>query len=304
MEYVLQTKALIKNYKDYKALNSLTMKVPKGSIYGLIGKNGAGKTTLIRLISGLQKPTNGDYLIYGTNSAQKEIFKVRRRIGAIIESPSIYLDLSAKDNLKEQCQILGLPSYENINKILKLVGLEDTGHKKAKDFSLGMKQRLAIGIAMIGDPDFLILDEPINGLDPQGIIEIRELILKLNREYNITILVASHYLDELARIATHYGFIDKGTMVKEISAEELELLFRKCVFIKVSDINSLSCILDDSKIEYKITSKYEAEIYGNIDIQNLILKLTEKQCKVESIHVKDESLENYYINLVGGNSHE
>ena len=185
MEYVLKTKDLKKTYGNYNALNGLSMNVPKGSIYGLIGRNGVGKTTLIRLICGLQKATEGDFSLYGINNHSKEIVRSRKRIGAVVETPSIYLDMSAEDNLKQQYRILGIPSYSTIPDLLKLVGLENTGKKKARNFSLGMRQRLGIAIALSGSPDFLILDEPINGLDPQGIIEIRELILKLNHEHDI-----------------------------------------------------------------------------------------------------------------------
>lgn len=174
MDYVLRTNALCKHYKSFKALNGLSMNVPKGAIYGFVGKNGAGKTTLIRLICGLQEPTSGDYTLYGRKSTDKEIVKSRRRMGAVVENPSIYLDMTAEENLKQQYRILGLPSFDGLTDILKLVGLEDTGKKKAKNFSLGMRQRLGIAIALVGDPDFLVLDEPVNGLDPQGIIEIRE----------------------------------------------------------------------------------------------------------------------------------
>lgn len=222
MEYVLETKALCKTYKHYKALDNLTMHVPKGAIYGFVGKNGAGKTTLIRLITGLQFPTAGSYQIYGVDNTSPQIRKSRRRMGAVVETPSIYLDMTARDNMQQQYRILGQPGYDGIPELLALVGLGDTGKKKVKDFSLGMRQRLGIAIALAGNPDFLVLDEPINGLDPQGIIEVRELILKLNREHGITVLISSHILDELSKLATHYGFIDNGHMVKEISAKELE----------------------------------------------------------------------------------
>ena len=194
MEYVLKTKDLKKTYGNYNALNGLSMNVPKGSIYGLIGRNGVGKTTLIRLICGLQKATEGDFSLYGINNHSKEIVRTRKRIGAVVETPSIYLDMSAEDNLKQQYRILGIPSYGTIPDLLKLVGLENTGKKKARNFSLGMRQRLGIAIALSGSPDFLILDEPINGLDPQGIIEIRELILKLNHEHDITVLFPAIFL--------------------------------------------------------------------------------------------------------------
>ena len=203
MEYVLTTSGLSKKYGKFNALNNLTMHIPKGAIYGLVGRNGAGKATLIRLICGLQKPTKGHYSIYGVKDNSKDIVKARRRMGAVVETPAIYLDMTAEDNLKQQCLILGIPSDEIIPDILKLVGLENTGKKKAKNFSLGMKQRLGIAVALVGNPDFLVLDEPVNGLDPQGIIEMRELILKLNREYQIAVLISSHILDELSRLATH-----------------------------------------------------------------------------------------------------
>ena len=222
MDYVLQTNKLTKKYGKFYALNELNMNVPKGSIYGFIGQNGAGKSTLIRLICGLQEPSKGTYSIYGVKNRRKDLVKARRRMGAVVETPAIYLDMTAEDNLKQQCLVLGLPSFNSIPEILELVGLSNTGKKKAKNFSLGMKQRLGIAVALMGNPDFLVLDEPTNGLDPYGIIEMRELILKLNREYKITVLISSHILDELSRFATHYGFIHHGCMVKEISAAELE----------------------------------------------------------------------------------
>ena len=226
MEYVLTTQGLSKHYKDFKALDDLSMHVPKGAIYGFVGRNGAGKTTLIRLICGLQSPTAGTYALYGADSRDKGLSRARRRMGAVVEAPSIYLDLTARDNLREQLRVLGAPTDDGIPQLLKLVGLEDTGSKKARNFSLGMKQRLGIAVALAGDPDFLVLDEPVNGLDPQGIIDIRELILKLNRERNITVLISSHILDELSKLATHYGFIDGGRIVKELSARELEEIGR------------------------------------------------------------------------------
>lgn len=304
MEYVLKTNALSKTYKNFKALNGLTMSVPKGAIYGFVGKNGAGKTTLIRLICGLQEPTSGDYSIYGISNNEKEIVKSHRRMGAIVETPSIYLDMTAEDNIKMQYRILGLPSFDGVKDTLKLVGLENTGKKKTKNFSLGMRQRLGIAIALAGAPDFLILDEPVNGLDPQGIVEIRELILKLNREYGITILISSHILDELAKLATHFGFIDNGQILKEISAIDLEAACRKCMHIIVSDTSVLSRVLDEIGLEYTVFSNSEADIFGEISVTELTLKLSSQNCEVKSIQEHDESLENYYINLVGGKKNE
>lgn len=304
MEYVLRTNALCKNYKHFKALNGLTMNVPKGAIYGFVGKNGAGKTTLIRLICGLQEPASGEYALYGLKNSEKEILKSRRRMGAVVETPSIYSDLTAVDNLKEQYRILGIPSYDSIPKLLKLVGLENTGNKKAKNFSLGMRQRLGIAIALAGDPDFLVLDEPVNGLDPQGIIEMRELILKLNREHQITVLISSHILDELSRLATHYGFIDNGRMVKEISAEELEASCRKCVRLEVTNVQTLARLLDGMKVDYKVISDKAADVYAKVNVSKLTMALSKENCEVISMQERDESLESYYVSLVGGKNNE
>lgn len=304
MDYVLEAKTLTKKYKNFKALDELTMKIPQGAIYGLVGKNGAGKTTLIRIICGLQNPTSGEYILYGKKSNSKGITRARRRIGAVVETPSIYLDMTARENLKQQFSVLGIPSFDGIDDLLKLVGLENTGKKKAKHFSLGMKQRLGIAVALAGDPDFLVLDEPINGLDPQGIVEIRELILKLNREFNITVLISSHILDELSKLATHYGFVDSGRVVKEISAKELENSCRKAIRIEVTDIKILSLVLDELKIEYSIISDTGADIYSAVNVSQLVLKLSEKGCDVISMAERDESLEGYYINLVGGNGND
>ena len=304
MEYVLTANSLYKDYGRFKALCGLSMKVPKGAIYGFVGKNGAGKTTLIRIICGLQSPTLGDYSIYGCDHRDPKIVKSRRRMGAVVETPSIYLDMSAEENLKEQYRVLGMPSFDGIAEILALVGLENTGKKKAKNFSLGMRQRLGIAIALCGNPDFLVLDEPVNGLDPQGIVEIRELILRLNREKNITVLISSHILDELSKLATHYGFIDGGKMVKEISAEELEAACRKCQRLEVTNTRALARVLDGMGVEYKILSDSTADVYAKLNITSLTNALSAENCELLSIHEHDESLESYYISLVGGSSHE
>ncbi len=280
------------------------MHVPKGAIYGFVGKNGAGKTTLIRVICGLQEPTSGKYELYGISNTAKKIAKSRRRIGAVVETPSIYSDMTAAENLKEQYRILGLPSFDGIPELLKLVGLEQTGKKKVRHFSLGMRQRLGIAVALAGDPDFLVLDEPVNGLDPQGIIEMRELILKLNREQQITVLISSHILDELSRLATHYGFIDEGRIVKEISVKELEAACRKRVRMKVSDTKALARVLDDMEAEYKILSDTQADVFAQMNISQLTLALAKENCEVVSMQEHDESLESYYVNLVGGAHHE
>lgn len=220
-----------------------------------------------------------------------------------METPSIYLDMTAEENLRQQYRVLGLPSFDAIPELLKLVGLHNTGKKRAKNFSLGMKQRLGIAIALAGDPDFLILDEPTNGLDPQGIIEMRELILRLNRERQMTVLISSHILDELSRLATHYGIIDGGKMVKELSAEELENACRKCMRMEVTKVTALTRVLEGMGIDYKVLSETKADVYAKINISQLTLALAKEGCEVLSIEEKDESLESYFVSLVGGGSH-
>ena len=300
MEYVLETERLTKRYRRFTALDELSMHVGRGAIYGFVGRNGTGKTTLIRLISGLQNPTRGVYRLYGTPHSHRGIYAARRRMGSIVETPSLYLGLSAYDNMALQYDCLGLPGYAGIKETLRFVGLHDTGNKKAKDFSLGMRQRLGIAVAMCGNPDFLVLDEPINGLDPQGIVEVRELILRLNREHETTILISSHILGELSKLATHYGFVDRGRVVRELSAEELERACRKCVRVTVTDTGALARLLDRTRTEYKIVSDSAAEIYGEISVTRLVMGLAEQGAELIGMHEHDEDLETYFINLVGG----
>lgn len=299
MEYVLQTQQLCKKYGKFNALTDFTINVPKGSIYGMVGRNGAGKTTLIRIVTWLNNPSSGEFTLFGTKNTDADILAKRRKIGAVVETPSLHPEMSAKDNLIQQTKALGI-SDEKLDEILKLVGLSNTGKKKAKHFSLGMRQRLGIAFSLVGDPEFLVLDEPINGLDPQGIMEVREMILKLNREKGITILISSHILDELSRLATHYGFIEQGRCIKEMSAEELEKVSRRSLHINVSDTRLLAEVLDGMKAEYRIYSPNEADIFTPMQVTPLVLALNEKNCFVNSMSESHESLENYFMGLVGG----
>lgn len=219
MNTILQTRGLTKTYGTVKALDSVTMNVPKGSIYGFVGKNGSGKTTLMRIVAGLVFPSGGEFGLY-EQTRKAGVLAARKRMGAVIETPAIFPNMTARDNLKAQCHVIGCDD-SRIDGVLKTVNLSDTGGKKARNFSLGMKQRLGIAMALIGEPDFLMLDEPTNGLDPEGIIEIRELLLRLNKERGVTILISSHLLSELSKLATHYGFIDRGHLLKEMEAKEL-----------------------------------------------------------------------------------
>lgn len=300
MEIVLETNNLEKKYKDFRALNNANIHIEKGAIYGLVGKNGAGKTTLIRIICGLQEPTNGSYIIYGKSNNSNDIISARKRMGAIIETPSIYGEMTARDNLIEQYKLVGMPSFDDIDDLLKLVGLEKTGKKKAKNFSLGMKQRLGIAIAIANHPDFLILDEPINGLDPQGIIEIRELILKLNKERRITILISSHYLDELSKIATHYGFLDSGSIIQEITSAELMKKMEHKIILTVNEPKEFVKYFEEHNISYEVMDNKTINVYGKHNLSKLVSGLSKKNLIADEIHEQEESLENYYMNLIGG----
>ena len=298
MNFVLETNCLRKKYKHHEALKGVYMHVPKDSVYGLIGRNGAGKTTLMRLLTGVQRESGGSYSLFGVDKNSPEIKKERRRIGAMIESPSIFLDLSAEENLKMQYRILGLPSFSSIPEILDLVGLSDTGKKKVSSFSFGMKERLGIAMALAGHPDILILDEPINGLDPEAIVEMRGLIIRLDREMHMTSIVSSHILDELSKVATYYGFLDDGVMVKEISAEEMAKECRKAMRIKVESIEKAALALSLSGWEYSVVDDDTLDVYGEIKIKDVVDCL--KDAGIIDVDKRNENLEGYFISTVGG----
>ncbi|MBO6206880.1 MAG: ATP-binding cassette domain-containing protein [Lachnospiraceae bacterium] len=303
METIFSCEHLRKKYGVFTALDDLSMQIEKGAIYGFVGKNGAGKTTLIRLLCGLQRPTGGHFTLFGADSETSDLSEQRRRLGAVVESPAFLKDMTARDNLIQQYLLLGLPDFKGIDELLSLVGLADTGKKKAGKFSLGMKQRLGIAMALCGDPDFIILDEPTNGLDPQGIIEIRELILRLNREKGITFLISSHILDELSRLATHYGFIDKGHMVRQMSAEELRKECRKSIRMKVSDTKVLATIMEQKGIEYKVLDDQTADVYAEMNFSEMAELFARENASILTMEEHDESLEAFYLALLGGEEH-
>ena len=305
MDYCLITQNITKKYRKFTALNGVNMSVPKGAIYGFVGKNGAGKTTLIRIITGLQEPSEGEYTLLGIkNNDTKNLLRARRRTGAIVETPAVYGNMTAYENMRHQSILSGNPSFDRLPELLELVGLNALDTKKVKNFSLGMRQRLSIALTLVNNPDFLILDEPINGLDPQGIVEIRELILKLNREKNITFLISSHILGELSKLATHYGFIENGKIIKEMSAKELEEQCRKKTYIKVANENSLAIVLDKTNYDYKLLSSTECEIFGDIVLNDLLALFAENKLTLLKINETEEDLETYFINLVGGKLNE
>lgn len=297
---IIETFNLGKKYGNYDVLKDVSMHVEKGDIYGFVGKNGAGKTTLIRILCGLQRPSSGEYSLYYAPYDSINMSTLRKKMGAIIESPALYLDDTARGNLRYQFELLGNTNYEEIDEILDLVGLGDTQNKKVKDFSLGMRERLAIGLTLVGHPDLIILDEPINGLDPQGIIEVRELILKLNKEEGITFLISSHILDELAKMATRYGFIKDGTLIKEVTQEELLKECRKSIIIETSNLRASIVVYDKLGYEYKTLNDNEVEIFSDININKLVINLDNAGIDVKKIKENDENLETYFMKLLGG----
>lgn len=301
MEYVLRAFGLTRRYKGVPVVDGVNMNIRRGEIYGFVGRNGAGKTTVMRLVCGLIAKSGGAYELFGKPDTSSAVLAARRRTGAIIETPSVYPEMTAERNLTEQCLTLGIGT-EGIPGLLDYVGLGSAGKKKARNFSLGMRQRLGIAMSLVGSPDFLILDEPVNGLDPQGIVEIRELLLRLNREKGITILISSHILGELSKLATCYGFIEKGKLLKEISAADLEEACRKSVRIEVSSAEKLPLILERGLgiCDFKILSPTEAEIYENVKIGELALALHAGGVELLRVREKDEDLEGYFLNLVGG----
>ncbi|SCG84418.1 Bacitracin transport ATP-binding protein bcrA [Proteiniborus sp. DW1] len=301
-ETILRTKNITKKYNNHVAVNNVSMEVKQGDIYGLIGKNGAGKTTLLRVISGLTLPQSGELEMFNETSSEG-LNKVRMRTGCIIEGPSFFPYLSARKNLEYYRIQKGIVEKDCIDDVLKAVGLEGTGRKKYKNFSLGMKQRLGLAFAIMGNPDLLILDEPINGLDPTGIVEFRELLQKLNRERNITIIISSHILGELSQIATNYGFIHNGELVEQITAKELEEKCKSCLVIKVDDTRKAAVIIESqlNSNNFQILNNNEIRLYEYVDTPAIVTKtLVNGEVMVSSINQTGTNLENYFIELIGG----
>lgn len=301
-KHVLEIKNLSKKYKNTLALDNVNISIKKGDIYGFIGENGAGKTTLIRMITGLGFPNKGQINLFG-ESDLTEVNIQRKRIGCIIESPALYQNMTAKQNLEIIKTQRGIPESNCIKEVLKIVNLEDTGKKKVKNFSLGMKQRLALAIALLGDPEFLILDEPVNGLDPSGIVEFRNLLKKLNKERGITILISSHLLNELNQLATCYGFIHKGKIVEQITAKELDERCTKHININVDDIEKATFIIENNLNieEFEVFPNNTIKIYNHLDeVKKISNEIVVNGVGIESINVQGEDLESYFTRLIGG----
>ena len=300
MEYLLTTNAITKQYGKQKAVNAVSIRVHQGAIYGLIGRNGAGKTTLMKMISGLAAPTDGKFSLFGKTG--RDIGEYMSRIGSLIEAPGVYPNLSAAENLKLKCLAMGIRKKDVINELLEIVGLNNAGRKKVNNFSLGMKQRLGIALAMVGDPDLVILDEPINGLDPQGIAEIRETIFRLNEEKNITFIISSHILEELSKIATNYGIIHNGVLIQELTREELLSKCCERIELKTDDTRKACTILEMMGIrEFKVVDLDTIHIFERLsDSGEITMELAMNHVKTMAIAVKNEALEDYYLNLTGG----
>ncbi len=298
MEYVLQTEALTKVYGKARVVKEVDMHVERGSIYGFIGKNGAGKTTFMRMVAGLAAPASGSMTLFGS----KELEKQRVRIGTLIESPGIYPGMTARENLEILRLSLGITEKGRVEEMLLMAGLSDAGKKKVKHFSMGMKQRLGIAIAMLRNPDFLILDEPINGLDPAGIKEIRDLILKLNREKQITILISSHILGELSKIATHYGIIREGALIEEFEAKELELRCRRCQKLSVDNTEQAARILEEVLHirNFDVPKPGTIRIFERLeDLAETNRVLVQNGIALSESYLAGQDLEGYFMELLG-----
>ncbi len=305
MEYILQTHGLSKKYKNRLVVDHANINIQRGDIYGFVGENGSGKTTIIRLITGLIFPCDGSLELFGIPDSSPEIQNARKRIGAIVESPSIYLNMSAMENLRMQSEILGLRDGEKIKTVLGEVGLSEllNDKKSAGNFSLGMRQRLGIAMALLGDPEFIILDEPMNGLDPAGIVDIRDLILTLNRERNITFLISSHILTELSLVATKYGIISKGRIIKEITAEELRQASKRPSIITVDQPEALLALLAGQPgIEELTAVPGGAKFFGDVNLNCLLGNILNAGIQIQTVNTFESNIEDYYLSVIGGHN--
>lgn len=299
-ELLLSTKGLTKRYGHHKAVDQVDLHIKKGAIYGFIGRNGAGKTTCLKMISGLAKPTSGDIEMFGYKG--KDLNQIRSRVGCLIETPGLYGSMDAYSNLKIKCELFGIRKRGYIEEILETVGLENVGKKKTKHFSLGMKQRLGIGLTLVGEPDLLVLDEPINGLDPQGIAEVRDTIQKLRDERNMTILISSHILEELSKIATDYGIIHNGSLLQELTREELMQRCGERIEITVEHPEQALPVLDQMGFtNYQVTDQNHIHIYERLNESAAVnMELAKAEIPVYGISIASEELETYFLNLTGG----
>ena len=294
-EMILKATGLCKDYGKKSVLHNVDFTINKGDIYGLVGKNGAGKTTIMRIMTGLQVPTKGN-IEYGFDKSRLG------SVGALVELPSIYANKSAYENIKFQYLNLGLKIDDSVNEVLRLVGLDNTGDKPAGKFSLGMRQRLGIAMAMVGDPEVLVLDEPINGLDPQGIIGVRDLLIKLNREKGITFIISSHILCELYNLATRYAFIDDGRIIRECTEYDVEHAGEKLIVISSDDSYKYCSMLTEKGYKAEtVTNPDKVTIHGEADITDIVLLARDGGIKITDFRTVETDLEDFYVGIVGGN---
>lgn len=304
MQTVIKTKQLNKTYKNVIALSSTNLTVEKGCIYGLVGRNGAGKTTLLKLLLGQTTPTTGEVTLFGKTGT--ELASARQRIGAIVEQPAFYPNLTGRQNLEYYRKQKGIAEKENVEHVLNNMGLAEFADQKFKAYSLGNKQRLGLALSLLGNPDLLILDEPINGFDPQGIIEIRKLLLELNQKRHITILISSHILSELENMITRVGFIDKGRLIEEMNMDELREKCQRYVEIKVDNSEKAVAILEQKLgiTKYEVLQGNVIHIYGSEDfIPKISKELNLEDIEVYAITEVGQNLEDYFVELVGGVHH-
>jgi len=299
-ETILKVNNINKSYGKHKVLDDMSLEINKGMIYGLIGVNGAGKSTFMRIIMGLTYQDSGSIELFGANDT-KGIQHARRKIGQSIETPALYPELTAVDNMKVQAANSGVGNSDIAN-LLGLMNLQDTGRKKVKNFSLGMRQRLSIAITLISNPEFLILDEPTNGLDPAGIIEIREIIKRLVNEKGLTVMISSHILGELSQVATEYGILHHGKIVQEFSKEELLQKSQQYIELRVKDVEKAVTILDQMNVkDYEVTDDSEIRIYSDLNQISLINKnLVKSDVDVLGISTANQNLEDYFMEITGG----
>lgn len=298
-EIILKTNNLTKKYNDFIALDKINIEINKGDIYGLIGRNGAGKTTLMKIVTTLANKTSGEILLF--NHKDNDLKETKKRIGTLIENPSFFPNLSAYENLKYYAIQKGITNDEQIKESLKLVSLENTKKKKFKNFSLGMKQRLGIAFAILDNPDFIILDEPINGLDPIGISDLRDTFKRLNEERNITILISSHILSELYLLATRFCILEKGKVIKELSKEELDIECSKCILIKTDDVKKVSVVLEENlkTKNYKVIDNEQIRLYDYLEQVEIVNKtLVKNDINIKQIQETGISLEDYFKSVI------
>ena len=301
-EPILEAKGLTKRYRGTLALDHMNLTLRHGEIYGFIGENGAGKTTTIRLITGLSFPTEGQLALFG-KSGEKQLQKQRERMGCMVETPALYKNMTAEQNLEAQRIQRGLPDQECVRETLKLVGLSDTGKKAVRHFSLGMRQRLGIAMALLNEPEFLILDEPINGLDPSGIVEIRELMKRLNREKGITILVSSHNLSELYQTATRYILLHKGRLLEELSQKELDEKCKRHISIQTGDAAKTAAALENMlhTTNFQVMPDGTVRLYDHLDqTEDVARTLSQAGLLVTGLSLAGDSLEDYFLHRIGG----